>query len=163
MIAYGAGMNKTQLVDAVSARVGDRRAAAAAVDGVLDTIVATVATGESVTIIGFGVFEGRARAARTARNPRTGAAVAVPATTVPAFRPGAGFRTAVGGERPQVPSAKPAGVRRSSATAFAADAPAVAPTPPGKAGKADKSEGAGQPAKAQKPGKGKPKKAKAKK
>jgi len=89
-------MNKTQLVDALAERLGDRRTAAAAVDGLLETIVDQVRSGESVALTGFGVFEGRARAARTARNPRTGAAVAVPATTVPAFRPGAGFRAAVG-------------------------------------------------------------------
>jgi DNA-binding protein HU-beta len=89
-------MNKTQLVDALAERLGDRRTAAAAVDGLLETIVDTVRSGDSVALTGFGVFEGRARAARTARNPRTGASVAVPATTVPAFRPGAGFRAAVG-------------------------------------------------------------------
>lgn len=94
-------MNKTQLVDAVSARIGDRRSAAVAVNGVLDAIVSAVGAGETVAILGFGVFEGRARSARVARNPRTGAAVAVPATTVPAFRPGAGFRAAVGGVRPR--------------------------------------------------------------
>jgi len=90
-------MNKTELVDALAERLGDRRTAAAAVDGLLQTIVDRVRAGEPVTLTGFGVFEGRARAARTARNPRTGAAVAVPATTVPAFRPGARFRAAVGG------------------------------------------------------------------
>jgi DNA-binding protein HU-beta len=89
-------MNKTQLVDTLAERLGDRRTAAAAVDGLLETIVDKVRSGESVTLTGFGVFEGRARAARTARNPRTGDTVAVPATTVPAFRPGAGFRAAVG-------------------------------------------------------------------
>jgi DNA-binding protein HU-beta len=89
-------MNKTQLVDALAERLGDRRIAAAAVEGLLATIVEKVTSGETVTLTGFGVFEGRARAARTARNPRTGAVVAVPATTVPAFRPGAGFRAAVG-------------------------------------------------------------------
>ena len=89
-------MNKTQLVDALGERLGDRRTAAAAVEGLLETIVDKVRSGETVAITGFGVFEGRARAARTARNPRTGATVAVPATTVPAFRPGAGFRAAVG-------------------------------------------------------------------
>jgi DNA-binding protein HU-beta len=89
-------MNKTQLVDALAERLGDRRTAAAAVDGLLETIVETVRSGEPVTLTGFGVFESRARAARTARNPRTGETVAVPPTTVPAFRPGAGFRAAVG-------------------------------------------------------------------
>ncbi len=93
-------MNKSQLVDTLADRLGDRRTAAAAVDGLLETIVDTVRSGETVTITGFGVFESRARAARTARNPRTGVAVDVPATTVPAFRPGAGFRAAVGAAAP---------------------------------------------------------------
>lgn len=90
-------MNKAQLVDALAARIGDRRTAATAVDGLLETIVDTVGAGESVTLTGFGVFESRARAARVARNPRTGETVDVPATNVPAFRPGLAFRSAVGG------------------------------------------------------------------
>ena len=90
-------MNKTQLVDALAARIGDRRTAATLVDGLLETIVDTVRAGGAVSISGFGVFESRARAARVARNPRTGEAVPVPATTVPAFRAGMAFRTAVGG------------------------------------------------------------------
>jgi DNA-binding protein HU-beta len=96
-------MNRTQLVDALAERLGDRRTAVAAVEGLLETIVDTVRSGDSVSLTGFGVFEGRARAARTARNPRTGEAVEVPATTVPAFRPGASFRTAVGGGRTPAP------------------------------------------------------------
>ena len=89
-------MNKSQLIDALAARLGDRRTAASAVDGLLSTIVETVKAGESVSLTGFGVFEARARAARVGRNPRTGQTVAVPAATVPAFRPGTGFKTAVG-------------------------------------------------------------------
>jgi DNA-binding protein HU-beta len=112
-------MNKTQLVDALAERLGDRRTAAAAVEGLLETIVDKVRSGETVTLTGFGVFEGRARAARTARNPRTGETVAVPATTVPAFRPGAGFRAAVGTAEPANGST-PA----RSATSVAAAAPA---------------------------------------
>lgn len=118
-------MNKTQLVDALAARIGDRRTAATAVDGLLDTIVDTVGTGESVSITGFGVFESRSRAARVARNPRTGEAVDVPATTVPAFRAGAGFKTKVGGGGAPAPRTTPA--RRTGAAepvAEAADQPA---------------------------------------
>src|SRR5436309_9147842 len=103
-------MNKTQLVEALTERLGDRRTAANAVDGLLTTIVETVRTGGNVSITGFGVFESRARAARTARNPRTGEVVAVPATLVPAFRPGAGFRAAVSGS-PASPRSIP--LRRS--------------------------------------------------
>ncbi|TQM14843.1 HU family DNA-binding protein [Pseudonocardia kunmingensis] len=115
-------MNKTQLVDALAERLGgDRRTAAAAVEGLLGTIVDTVRSGDSVTITGFGVFEGRARAARTARNPRTGEAVDVPATTVPAFRPGASFRSAVGGSATPAPRAaatrsRPAQTARAAAS-----------------------------------------------
>jgi DNA-binding protein HU-beta len=91
-------MNKTQLIDALAARIGDRRTAVNAVEGLLSTIVETVQAGDSVSLTGFGVFEPRARAARVGRNPRTGETVAVPAATVPAFRPGTGFRAAVGGD-----------------------------------------------------------------
>jgi DNA-binding protein HU-beta len=94
-------MNKTQLVDVLAERLGDRRTAAGAVDSLLETIVDAVRSGESVSLTGFGVFTSRARAARVARNPRTGETVNVPATTVPAFRPGTAFRTAVSGVEPQ--------------------------------------------------------------
>jgi DNA-binding protein HU-beta len=123
-------MNKSQLIDALAARLGDRRTAASAVDGLLSTIVETVKAGESVSLTGFGVFEARARAARVGRNPRTGQTVAVPAATVPAFRPGTGFKTAVGG----AVSAPPAAARTRVAAA-AAPAPA---TPAVKASKAAK-------------------------
>ncbi len=96
-------MNKSQLVDALADRLDDRRVAATAVDALLQIVVDTVRSGESVSLAGFGVFESRARAARTGRNPRTGEAVDVPATTVPAFRPGTGFRNAVaGGDGPSL-------------------------------------------------------------
>lgn len=97
-------MNRTQLVDVLAQRLGDRRTAAGAVDGLLETIVDAVRSGESVSLTGFGVFTSRARAARVARNPRTGAAVHVPATTVPAFRPAVAFRTAVSGAEPYTSS-----------------------------------------------------------
>ena len=117
-------MNKSQLIDALAARLGDRRTAASAVDGLLSTIVEAVKSGESVSLTGFGVFEARARAARVGRNPRTGQTVAVPAATVPAFRPGIGFKTAVGGS--------------ASAPARAAEAAVEAPAKPAKAAKAAK-------------------------
>lgn len=123
-------MNKTQLVDALAARIGDRRTAATAVDGLLDTIVETVKGGDSVSITGFGVFEPRARAARTARNPRTGAAVEVAATTVPAFRPGAGFRAAVGGGSAPAPRATPARAVSAPAAEAAPVAEETAPAAP---------------------------------
>ena len=65
-------MNKTQLVDALADRLGDRKTATTAVDALLQIVVDTVRSGDSVSLAGFGVFESRARAARTGRNPRTG-------------------------------------------------------------------------------------------
>ena len=115
-------MNKTQLIDALAARIGDRRTAANAVDGLLSTIVETVQAGESVSLTGFGVFEARARAARVGRNPRTGETVAVPAATVPAFRPGTGFRSAVGGGGAPTPRSAALGTRTAAAAVL--DAPA---------------------------------------
>ena len=109
-------MNKSQLVDALADRLGDRKAAATAVDALLQIVVDTVRSGDSVSLAGFGVFESRARAARTGRNPRTGETVAVPATTVPAFRPGTGFRNAVAGDSADAP-----------AEPVAAEAPVEAP------------------------------------
>jgi DNA-binding protein HU-beta len=109
-------MNKSELVDALAERLGDRRTAATAVDALLQIVVDTVRSGGSVSITGFGVFESRARAARTGRNPRTGETVDVPATTVPAFRPGTGFRHAVAGEETPAAAAPTRGARATPAT-----------------------------------------------
>ncbi|MDT7677478.1 MAG: DNA-binding protein HU-beta, partial [Pseudonocardiales bacterium] len=93
-------MNKAELVTALAEHLeGDRKVATTALDGLLDVIVRTVHAGDSVTLTGFGVFERRERAARSGRNPRTGQVIDVPATAVPAFRPGAGFRDVVSGVR----------------------------------------------------------------
>src|SRR5579875_439049 len=92
--------NKAQFVDQLAERLdGDRKRAAAALDAVIDSVYAAIARGERVAITGFGVFERRDRAARTARNPATGASVSVPASRVPAFRPGAEFKAIAGGAR----------------------------------------------------------------
>jgi DNA-binding protein HU-beta len=91
-------MNKRELVDAISERLGSKKAAAEAVDALLDTIQSTVAKGEKVAITGFGSFEKADRPARTARNPATGKAIEVPATSVPKFKPGADFKNLVAGK-----------------------------------------------------------------
>ena len=131
-------MNKSQLIDALAARLGDRRTAASAVDGLLSTIVETVKAGESVSLTGFGVFEARARAARVGRNPRTGQTVAVPAATVPAFRPGTGFKTAVGGGASAPPSAARTRVAAAATPAPAEPAAKASQAKPAKATKATK-------------------------
>lgn len=117
--------NKTQMVDAVSEKLGDRRQAAEAVDTLFDFIIRSVQSGERVTVTGFGTFEPRARAARTARNPRTGAAVTVPEATVPAFRAGTLFRDVVAGTRelPAAPARRTTAAARPAATTRRAAAP----------------------------------------
>ena len=101
-------MNKAELIDVLTTKLNtDRRQATAAVENVVDTIVRAVHKGDSVTITGFGVFEQRRRAARVARNPRTGETVKVKPTSVPAFRPGAQFKAVVSGAQ-RLPSEGPA-------------------------------------------------------
>ena len=101
-------MNKAELIDVLTVKLGsDRRSATAAVENVVDTIVRAVHKGDSVTITGFGVFEQRRRAARVARNPRTGETVKVKPTSVPAFRPGAQFKAVVSGAQ-RLPAEGPA-------------------------------------------------------
>jgi DNA-binding protein HU-beta len=92
-------MNKRDLIDAISGRMGDKKSATEAVNAVLDTIQATVARGDKVAITGFGVFEKAVRPARTARNPATGASIKVPKSSVPKFRPGSDFKALVNGEK----------------------------------------------------------------
>jgi DNA-binding protein HU-beta len=91
-------MNKRDLIDAISGRLGDKKSATEAVNAVLDTIQDAVAKGDKVAITGFGVFEKSERPARTARNPATGATIQVPKSSVPKFRPGADFKALVNGE-----------------------------------------------------------------
>ena len=101
-------MNKAELIDELTTKLQtDRRQATAAVENVVDTIVRAVHKGDSVTITGFGVFEQRRRAARVARNPRTGETVKVKPTSVPAFRPGAQFKAVVSGAQ-RLPAEGPA-------------------------------------------------------
>ena len=88
-------MNKRDLIDAISGRLGDKKSATEALNAVLETIQSAVASGDKVAITGFGVFEKADRPARTARNPATGAPINVPASSVPRFRPGADFKALV--------------------------------------------------------------------
>ena len=90
-------MNKRDLIDAISGRLGDKKSATEALNAVLETIQSAVASGDKVAITGFGVFEKSERPARTARNPATGDPIAVAASSVPKFRPGADFKALVNG------------------------------------------------------------------
>jgi len=89
-------MNKADLADAVFEKLGGtKKAAEDAVETVFDSITNSLKKGEDVSVAGFGVFAAKKRAAREARNPRTGETVHVPATTVPKFRAGKSLKEAV--------------------------------------------------------------------
>ncbi len=89
-------MNKTELIAAVAAEAGiSKKDSAAAVDATFAAITAAMKKGEKVQLIGFGTFETRERAARQGKNPKTGEAIKIEATKVPAFKAGAGLKNAV--------------------------------------------------------------------
>ena len=89
-------MNKEELVKAVAekAKVSQKQSAEV-IAAVLETVQKTVAKGKKVTLVGFGTFEQRKRAARTGRNPQTGAAIKIAAKKVPAFSAGKKFKELV--------------------------------------------------------------------
>jgi DNA-binding protein HU-beta len=116
-------VNKAELIDALAARLGDKKSASNALDAVLAEIQTAVTKGDKVAITGFGVFEKRVRAARTARNPRTGEAVKVKKTSVPAFRAGASFKDQVAsGKVPRVAAAKKTATKATATKATTAKA-----------------------------------------
>ncbi len=89
-------MNKGELIEAVSGSSGLSRAdTAKAVDALLSTISSTLAGGGDVSLVGFGTFRVKARAARMGRNPRTGEAIQIKASNVPGFKAGKGLKDAV--------------------------------------------------------------------
>jgi|SRR5437764_1061494 len=100
-------MNKRELIDAISGRLGSKSAATDAVNAMVETIKAAVARGDKVAITGFGVFEKSERRARTARNPATGATIKVPASSVPRFRAGSDFKAAVNAKKKAATKARP--------------------------------------------------------
>jgi DNA-binding protein HU-beta len=91
-------MNKGELVDAIAAKAEvTKKEADEVLTAAIDAIMAAVASGDKVTLVGFGSFEPRARAARDGRNPQTGKTIKIPATTVPAFSAGKQFKEMVAG------------------------------------------------------------------
>jgi DNA-binding protein HU-beta len=89
-------MNKAQLIDAVADATDLSKASAGrAVESVLDIITSSLKRGDAVTLVGFGTFTTRNRAARSGRNPRTGATIQIPASTLPVFKPGKALKDAV--------------------------------------------------------------------
>ncbi|MBP6879833.1 MAG: HU family DNA-binding protein [Candidatus Pacebacteria bacterium] len=89
-------MNKQDLVEFVHGKMGGTKVAAEEiVNGLIDTIISTLKKGGEVSIAGLGIFSVKARAARMARNPKTGAQVSVAATRVPKFRAAKALKDAV--------------------------------------------------------------------
>jgi DNA-binding protein HU-beta len=91
-------MNRKELVEALAAKTESTKAdAERAVAGLIDIVSATLKKGDSITLVGFGTFEVRKRAARTGRNPKTGEELKIKAAKVPAFKPGATLKATVNG------------------------------------------------------------------
>jgi DNA-binding protein HU-beta len=89
-------MNKGELVDAVAAKTQlSKKQVDAILTSTLDVIQEAVATGQKVTLVGFGTFEARQRQAREGRNPSTGQVISIPETTVPVFSAGKLFKEKV--------------------------------------------------------------------
>lgn len=89
-------MNKTELIDHIADKADISKAAAGrALDALVGAVKTTLKKGGSVTLVGFGTFTIGKRAARTGRNPRTGAAIKIKAAKVPKFRPGKALKDAV--------------------------------------------------------------------
>jgi DNA-binding protein HU-beta len=123
-------VNKSQLIDALSARFdGNRKQAQQALEAVLDTITREVVKGEKVAITGFGSFEKRVREARWVRNPQTGARIKAKKTAVPKFTAGADFKNIVSGAKklPRLTVAASTAAARRATTKKAAPAKAAAP------------------------------------
>lgn len=90
-------MNKGEFIDAVAVAAGlSKMDATRAVDAVISVVGNTLKKGDAVTLVGFGTFEVRSRAARQGRNPKTGETINIPAAKVPAFKAGKGLKDAIG-------------------------------------------------------------------
>ncbi|WP_322060007.1 HU family DNA-binding protein [Paraburkholderia sp. J63] len=93
-------MNKQELVDAVATATGQGKAVAAtAIDAFIGTITTAVSKGDAVQLLGFGSFSTGARAARTGRNPATGAEIQIAAAKTVKFTAGKAFKDAVNARR----------------------------------------------------------------
>ncbi len=89
-------MNKTELIAQVAEAAGlTKKDASKAVDAVFNAIAESLKKGDKVQLIGFGNFEVRNRAARKGRNPQTGAEIKIPASKVPAFKPGKALKEGI--------------------------------------------------------------------
>jgi DNA-binding protein HU-beta len=89
-------VNKTDLIDHIAKQADISKAAAGrAVDALVGAIKSSLKKNQTVTLVGFGTFVVGKRAARSGRNPRTGATIKIKAAKVPKFRPGKGLKDAI--------------------------------------------------------------------
>lgn len=89
-------MNKAELISAAAEKAGlSKKDTEAAVNAAIDAITEALAAGDKVQLVGFGVFEVKARAARIGRNPKTRETINIPASKVPVFKPGKGLKDSV--------------------------------------------------------------------
>ena len=89
-------MNKTELIEAIANRTGlTKKDVEKGLNAMIETISDTIAAGEKVSIVDFGIFDTKHRASRTGRNPRTNELISIPAQTVPEFRPGKSLKEKV--------------------------------------------------------------------
>ena len=89
-------MNKSELIDAIASSADLPKAAAArALDAVIESVSGALKEGDSVSLVGFGVFSVKDRAERTGRNPQTGATITIPAAKIPSFKAGKALKDAV--------------------------------------------------------------------
>ena len=121
-------MNKSELVDEVANKTGlEKKQAESAVSVFLDAVMAETKAGNRVSIFGFGTFNPTSRAARTGRNPQTGAPVKIAASKGVRFAPAAAFKSALntkGGAKKSAAPAKKAGGKKAAAKAPAKKATA---------------------------------------
>ncbi|MCF8150883.1 MAG: HU family DNA-binding protein [Burkholderiaceae bacterium] len=116
-------MNKSELIEAVAERAELSKAAVnKAIDALTEVITSVISAGNPVALIGFGTFKSVKRAARTGKNPKTGAALKIAAKSVPKFSAGAGLKAAVAGKKPV---AKKAAAKKPAAKKPAAKKPAA--------------------------------------
>ncbi|MFB1037141.1 MAG: DNA-binding protein HU-beta [Porticoccus sp.] len=88
-------MNKSELIDAIAASADLSKAdAGRALDSVIDSVTGALKNGDQVSLVGFGTFSVKQRAARTGRNPRTGEAIQIKASNVPGFKAGKALKDA---------------------------------------------------------------------
>ncbi len=89
-------MNKTELIEHIASKSDISKAAATrALASIIEAVKKTLKKGDALTLVGFGTFSVSKRAARTGRNPRTGAALKIKAAKVPRFKPGKGLKDAL--------------------------------------------------------------------